>query len=317
MSPIQMQLDNPNVTDIVANRPERVAVRTSGLWRWFDVPSFDFNTMDAVSILAGQRNGREFDEANPYVNCTLPGGQRFQGVRPPGTKDGRVLWGIRRPPAKARTVDDDDFDDLFDETNTRGSRRLRARTELGQFYKNREWKSLFVAGRMAGLNMAMVGSMGSGKSDFSRRMIQVYRPETRIVTVETDDEYGDAGPENTASVLYDDSQMTCDAAIRVCKRLVPSEIFLQEVRGAEAWTLLGVMGSGHGGCTSWHGEEGREEEALADMARMHDSAKNMDNGRMLEKIRAAFDVIAYFERDTNRFKVTSVRLMAAEQEAAV
>ena len=69
-----------------------------------------FDLLDAATILIGQRTGREFDEAHPYVNSTLPGGQRFQGVRPPGTKAERILWAIRRPPTVARRIEDDDFD---------------------------------------------------------------------------------------------------------------------------------------------------------------------------------------------------------------
>ena len=90
-----------------------------------DSPEFCFDTLDAASILIGQRTGREFDEGNPYVNSTLPGGQRFQGVRPPGTKAGRILWAIRRPPAVARRIEDEDFPALFTDTN-RGPRDASA-----------------------------------------------------------------------------------------------------------------------------------------------------------------------------------------------
>ncbi len=95
-------------------------IRKGGAWETMSVPSFDFDTLDAASILIGQRTAREFDEGNPYVNSTLPGGQRFQGVRPPGTKAGRILWAIRRPPSVAR-IEDDDFPTLFADTN-RGTR---------------------------------------------------------------------------------------------------------------------------------------------------------------------------------------------------
>src|ERR1700733_6716760 len=86
IAPILPALDNPQVTDVVINRPGQVGIREAGEWVWLDVPSFTFDLLDAATILIGQRTGREFDERHPYVNSTLPGGQRFQGVRPPGTK---------------------------------------------------------------------------------------------------------------------------------------------------------------------------------------------------------------------------------------
>jgi hypothetical protein len=49
-----------------------------------------------------EAQGREFDKANHYVNSTMPSGQRFQSVRPPGTKARRILRAIRRPlPSRA------------------------------------------------------------------------------------------------------------------------------------------------------------------------------------------------------------------------
>ena len=61
--------------------------------------------------------------------------------------------------------------------------------------------------------------------------------------------------------------MTSDEAVRIAKRLAPDEIFLQEVRGAEAYPLLQALESGHPGCTSWHARPGKELESLAMMVR--------------------------------------------------
>jgi type IV secretion system protein VirB11 len=307
LAPIQGALDHPHVTDLVINRPHQVFIRKGGAWETLTVPSFDFDTLDAASILIGQRTGREFDEGNPYVNSTLPGGQRFQGVRPPGTKGGRVLWAIRRPPAVARRVEDDDFPALFTETNRGTTRRQRGRADLHALYHSRDWQRFFPAVRLAGMSIAFCGATGSGKSDLARRMIQVSRHGARMVTIETDDEFGEVGPENKAPLFYDDTQISSDEAVRIALRLVPVEIALQEVRGAEAYSLLRAMSSGHSGVTTWHGEEGRELEALCMMARQHPAGREMSEGRLMEMATAAFDVIAYCERGDAGFRVSSVR----------
>jgi type IV secretion system protein VirB11 len=285
LKPLEPALNDPLVTDLVINRPNRVGVRKQGMWHWLDVGSFDFETLDAATILIGQRAGREFDEGHPYVNSTLPGGQRFQGVRPPGTKDGRVLWAIRRPPTKARTVDDDDFEGLFDEANTGQTRRQRLQQDIVDLYRAKEWTSLFKAARLAGMSIAFCGSTGSGKTDFARRMIQIGRPNVRMVTIETDDEFGDAGPENKAPLFYDEAQVSSDESVRIALRLVPVELFYQEVRGAEAYSLVRAMESGHNGCTSWHAMEGRELEALALMVRQHPAGREMPEDRLFEMMR--------------------------------
>jgi hypothetical protein len=70
-------------------------------------------------------------------------------------------------------------------------------------------------------------------------------------------------------------------------------------------------------------QRGQEQEALADMARDHASAKSVEAGRLMEKIRRGFDVIAFARRTDHRdnesdkgFRISSLRLMAAEREAA-
>jgi type IV secretory pathway ATPase VirB11/archaellum biosynthesis ATPase len=208
LRPIASPLAHPEVTDIVINEPHRVGVRQAGTWSWLDVPEFDFDTLDAATILIGQRTGREFDEANPYVNSTMPDGQRFQGVRPPGTKAGRLLWAIRRPPAVARSFDDDDFEGLFENVGRSVVRRQRVAADLGSHLRNREWRTLFRSARLAGMSAAFCGPTGSGKTDMVRRAAQVYRPGIRQVSLETDDELGDVGSENRAPLFYDDTQIS-------------------------------------------------------------------------------------------------------------
>lgn len=315
-APIADLLGHSKVTDICFNKPREVWYRIGGVWDSRAVPSFSFDAMDAMSILIGQRTGREFDEGNPYVNGTMPGGQRFQGVRPPGTHEGRILWAIRRPPAMARKLEDPDFDELTSEVNTMEQRRAGGAGAVADCFKQRDWRGLFRAARLSGQSIGFCGAMGDGKSDMVRRTIQVYRPETRTVTLETDDEVGEAGPDNKAPVLYDDTKMSSDEAVRIAKRLAASDIVMQEVRGPEAWSLLMAMNSGCSGLTTWHANQGEELESLCDMARQHPSCRNMDEGRLLAKARAAFDVIAYCRRnDEGRFRISSVRLMAQEREA--
>lgn len=323
LQPILEYLNDPRTTDIVVNRPRHVGVRRDGVWDWIEIPSLDEDTLDAATILIGHRSGREFDESHPYLNATMPGGQRFQAVRRPGTTIGHFLWAIRRPPSRARTVDDPDFADLIADVNEPNIQRISSAKSLSAAFKNKDWYHVLVGARLNGLTIGTCGSTGDGKTDTNRRFSQVYRPHIRMVTIETDDEVGNAGPANKAPLIYDDTQVSSDEALRIAKRLVPDEIVLQEVRGAEAWSLLLALNSGHNGLTTWHANEGEEIEALADMARHHPAAADMSDTRLLSKCRNAFDVIAYMKRTDRKrhegdkgFRITSIRLRAAELEAA-
>jgi type IV secretion system protein VirB11 len=316
LQPINHHLTDPSVTDVVVNKPFEVWVRKGGVWTREVVPSLDFDTLDAASILIAQRTGREFDAATPYANSTLPDGQRWQGVRPPGTRDNQILWAIRRPPTKARTVEDEDFGEIFSRTNTGESRRAKAKQSISSHYRNRDYKGLLPAARQTGLSIAFCGGTGSGKTDLIRRMVQINRPNSRMVTIQTDDEFGDVGPPNVAPLLYDETQVSSDEAVRIALRLIPLEIVLQEIRGQEAFSMMRAMGSGHEGLTSFHADEGLEIDALVMMARQHPAGREMAEQRLIEMAQNSFDVLAYCEYADDGYKVTSVKLMAAEAELA-
>lgn len=314
LRPIQAALDDPSVTDVVANKPQRVAVKRAGRWTWLDVPEFTFERLDAASILIAQRLGREFDEANPYAKSTLPGGQRFQACRPPGTKPGRILWAIRKPPATARAIEDPDFDGLFDGTNVIAPRRRRASAALLGLYRQGQWRPFFEQARLAGMTIACCGETGSGKTDLLRRFIQVTRPETRIVTIETDDEFGELGPENKAAIFYDEKIIEADECVKVALRLAPDEIWHQEVRGGEAYAFLRALASGHaGGGTSWHAGQGREFEALELMVKQHPAGRAMSDDALRTFCREFIDIVVHCERDGGTFRVSRVWFKAAEE----
>lgn len=323
LQPIAEGIAHPDVTDVVVNRPHEVGFLRSGQWEWHHIPSLDFQTLDAATILIGQRTGKEFDESRPYVNSTLPDGQRFQGVRAPGTHGGRMLWAIRRPPARPRQMSDPDMRYLLANVNKPNIARLVSAKSVSTAYRNKDWWSVLNGGRLAGLSIGLIGPTGQGKSDIVRRLMGVSRPHTRMVTIETDDECGEAGPHNKAPLFYDPDAMTADKAVQIAKRLIPVEIVMQEVRGAEAWTLFNMLNSGHNGLTTWHGDEGKEIEALCEMARAHPSAETMEEDYLRQKAMSAFDIIAYASRtqekiddDDKGFRITSLKLMAAELEAA-
>jgi len=320
LKPIADDLAHEDVTDLVFNEPGRVGVKKSGKWEFRDVPELTFERMDAASIAIGRLMRKEFDEAHPYLNATLPWGHRYQGVRPPGTKANSMLWAIRRPPSVPRKIDDDDFDDLFADTNPAVSRRKQSMGKLIEMYKaaliSKQFRPWFKECRFCGMSFGFVGPTGSGKTDMLRRCIQVERPQTRTVTIETDDEFGSACTGNTGRLFFDETQVSAEEAVRIALRLIPTEIWYQEVRGAEAYPLLRAFQTGHdGGGTSWHGDEGREFEALAMMARKDPSGRDMKENALMEMIRNAIDVLVYCEGG-ERFSVPSVRFVAAQREGA-
>jgi type IV secretion system protein VirB11 len=83
LAPITELLANPDVTEIVINRPGEVGIEREGAWHWIDVPEFTFDRLDAIGVLAGFALSKEFGPADPICLTTLPGGQRFNFFNDP------------------------------------------------------------------------------------------------------------------------------------------------------------------------------------------------------------------------------------------
>ncbi len=125
LSDIQPFLDDPQTTEIVVNKPGEVGVERQGKWSWHDIPSLDFDRLDAIGILSAYMTSRDVDSVTPLVTSTLPGGERIQICRPPATLPDRISLTIRKPAEFARTADDPDFVGLFAVTNSTISRRAK------------------------------------------------------------------------------------------------------------------------------------------------------------------------------------------------
>jgi hypothetical protein len=54
------------------------------------------------------------------------------------------------------------------------------------------------------------------------------------------------------------------------------------------------------------------------MARQHPAGREMTEAKLMEMAAEAFDIVAYCERDdSGKFRISSVRLMQLEREAAL
>ncbi|MFL5252522.1 MAG: ATPase, T2SS/T4P/T4SS family [Rhodopila sp.] len=281
---------------------------------------FTFDRLDQIGILAGYLTGRDFDADNPFCGSTLRDGQRIQMCRPPATLPGVIAMAIRKPAPTARTLDDADIPDLMSEANQPVSRASQNDAELCQMLADRRYPEFFRLARRSGKTIDVCGVTGSGKTDFAKRLMQETHAEKRILTIESDAEYGPIGPRNTVNVFYNEQHtaMQPEKAVMAALRMRPDEIWFQETRGPEAFAVLRARAAGHrGGGTTWHAEEGKEIDALALMVRQNPSAAHLSDEKIRELCLKFVDVIVSCARTgPGQFRITRVWFKAAEQVTA-
>lgn len=310
LDPVADALADSSTTEIVCQRPCEVGIERRGAWEWRSVPEWTFDRLDALGLLAGYMTGRDFDPARPYCGSTLPGGQRIQICRPPATRPGTIALAIRCPPQTARKLDDPDFDALHSEVNMPVSRASRYDAELRELLKAKRIREFMKLARRAGKTIDVTGPTGSGKTDYARRLMQETDAGKRLVTIESDPEYGHIGPRNTVNLFYNEQhpEMAPEKTVAASLRMRPDEIWFQETKGPEAYAVLRARAAGHrGGGTTWHADEGKEIEALALMIRQNPAAEHLDDDTIRDFCLKFTDIIVWCARfDDVGYKVPRI-----------
>jgi type IV secretion system protein VirB11 len=301
LEPIAANMADPFVTEVVVNKPYEVGVERSGKWSWREVPEFSFERLNQIAILAAYMTSRDSDAAHPFCNSTLPGGQRIQIARPPGTLNDVIALCIRNPPKVRPRMDDPGRAKMFDDTNTGGG-VLRRDLDLLDLYRAREFMPFLKVATKAGKTIAACGITGSGKTQLLRTLMEFIEPEERMVSLQSDDEFGDAGPHNRVSFFYNKDRpgQTPGEAVETSLRFYPKTLAFQEVRGSEAFELKRAIGSGHRTLTSWHSATGDEIPAFCRMMRTHPATSVQSDAALEADVRSSFDIIVSCVKDTSR-----------------
>lgn len=316
LKPIDRFLSHPRTTEVVCNRPGEIGVEADGKWSWHDVPEFTFDRLDQIAIGAAFMASKDFDRDNSYVGTTLPDGHRCHMVRPPGTVEGVIGMCIRKPSAEAPTMDDKGFLNLFRNTNAPVSRSKQADGILTELLRKKDYFNFFKTARRAKKTIDVCGPTGKGKTHFLKRMLAATHEDQRTVTIEGDVEFGPIGPRNRFSLLYNDQheKMKPNVVVPVALRFRPDELWFQETRGEEAWTVLRARASGHGGGgTTWHAPEGQEIESFMLMCREYPPVQALEDAHLRRIVTQYIDIIVWCDKQPDDdFEVPRVWFKGAQ-----
>jgi pilus assembly protein CpaF len=291
--PIQDLLDQPEVTEVMVNRPEQIYIEREGKLIDTKVKFDDDDHIMRVIERIISPLGRRVDGDNPMVDARLPDGSRVNAVIPPVSIDGPVLT-IRKFSKSKLTIDQlIEFDTL----TPMMSDFLRA----------------CVLGR---LNIIISGGTGSGKTTLLN-VLSSFIPETeRVVTIEDSAELRldqrhvvrmEARPPN----LDGRGQVTIRDMVRNALRMRPDRIIVGECRGGEALDMLQAMNTGHdGSLTTLHANSPRDSllrlETMVLMAGMDLPLKVIR-----QQVASAVDLIVHQSRLKNGpRKITAISEVA-------
>jgi pilus assembly protein CpaF len=229
LGPLAPLLADPLVTDVMVNGPAEVWVERAGA---MERAAVRFASAAAVAALV-QRVvaplGLRVDEARPWVDARLPGGERFHAVLPPLAPDGPVVT-IR---SFAR-------------------RRLQLRDLIERDALDDATARLLEAMVAAGIAIAVSGATGTGKTTLLNVLAAAIPAQERVVTVEDLAELRLPGPhvvrlEARPPNVEGRGEVPLRELVRNALRMRPDRIVVGEVRGPEVLDMLQAANTGHRG----------------------------------------------------------------------
>lgn len=310
MRPFASLLEDESVTELVINRPQRVLTETHLGWQAHDCADLDFERLMSFAVAIATLTNQEVSALHPVLSALLPGDARIQIVIPPVVPPRTVSVTIRRPSSREKTLEAYDSEGLFGQTVWQRPGGLDGALpalrsldrELVRDLDARHFPAFFERAVCGRLNLAIVGSTGSGKTSFMKTLCRYIPATERLVTIEDVRELFIRHIENCVHMVYSkgghgQARVTPADLIASTMRMRPDRVLLAELRGSEAYDFLKLLTTGHSGSiTSYHASNASVAiERFALMAKEHPEAATWHDAALRRLLFMTVDVVAHME----------------------
>ncbi|MCA1371042.1 P-type DNA transfer ATPase VirB11 [Bradyrhizobium sp. BRP14] len=258
-------LSDDRVSEISVNRPGELFVErlgVSGMERVEDARLTTEWIRTLSERVAGSTNQVVNDE-HPILSASLPSGERFQCVLPPAAPDGGAI-SIRKQVIHDIGLDVYERRGAFD--NTRVGRQLTlspAEEELtAMMHDNVDVMAFLKKAVRSRVSIAVSGGTSTGKTTFLNALLKEIPEQERIITIEDTRELKPLTPNTVALIASKGDQgrakVTAQQLLEASLRMRPDRLMLGELRGAEAFSFLQAINTGHpGSLTTVHANSPR------------------------------------------------------------
>jgi pilus assembly protein CpaF len=239
--PIQPLLDDPDVSEVMVNGPNKVYVEKKGklikTGVVFENNDQILRVIDRIILPLGRR----VDADSPTVDARLPDGSRVNAIVPPVAIDGASITIRKFRKDKLSMQELVEFGSIT--------------AQMAEFLK---------ACVLSHLNIIISGGTGSGKTTLLNVLSSLIPETERIVTIEDAAELQLQQEhvvrlETKAASIEGKGQVSIRDLVRNSLRMRPDRIIVGECRGGETLDMLQAMNTGHdGSLTTLHANTPRD-----------------------------------------------------------
>lgn len=305
-------LSDDRVSEISVNRPGELFIERLGVSSMERVQDAQF-TADWIRTLservAGSTNQVVNDE-HPILSASLPSGERFQCVLPPAAPEGGAL-SIRKQVIHDIGLDVYQRRGAFEHTRVGRQLSLSAAEEELASMMQRDFDAMKFLRAAVRLRVSIVvsGGTSTGKTTFLNALLKEIPDKERIVTIEDTRELKPITP-NTVALLASKgdqgrAKVTQQQLLEASLRMRPDRLMLGELRGAEAFSFLQAINTGHpGSLTTVHANSGRSAyERLALMVMQ--SGMDLKKQEIINYLKEVIPIVVQLARTPDGRRVVS------------
>ncbi|QOR71858.1 CpaF family protein [Ruania alkalisoli] len=298
LGPLQRYLDDPEVEEIWINGPNQVFVARRGRPELTTTLLTEEEVRDLVERML-RTSGRRLDLSTPFVDASLPGGERLHVVIPDVT---RRHWAvnIRKFLVRARRVTD----------------------LVGLGSLTDEAAAFLHASVASGLNVLVSGATQSGKTTMINALGGSIPANEHVITCEEVFELQLAGRDVVSLQcrqpnLEGTGEIPLRRLVKEALRMRPDRLIIGEVREAESLDMLIALNAGIPGACTIHANSARD--AVVKMCTLPLLAgENVSDRFVVPTVAAAFDLVIHLDLDhTGRRQVSEIVALSGRVEQGV
>lgn len=296
LEPLRPLLADAETTDIYINKPGEIwRERLGGEIACLNMPVLDRDYLQRLARQVAVSSHQGLSRAHPLLSASLPDGARIQIVMPPATQQ-HIAMAIRRHRASALP--------LASYTLEPEHRRDIAPAPSGELAA---YLSSAVRQRR---NIIISGGTSSGKTTLLNSLLAEIPHTERLITIEDAAELQPAHANRVQLIAarggQGEASVTANDLLEAALRMRPDRILLGELRGAEAYTFLRAINTGHpGSITTIHADS--PAGALRQLAIMIlQGAHNLDYANAYALVTSMIDIVIQIDRVGGRRCISEV-----------
>lgn len=255
LEPLKPFLDDPRVVEIAINKPGHVYIER------LDVEHMEFYAIDVLTASEIQNIGERvagstdqfISKSAPILSAVLPSGERIQVVLPPAAPEGGSI-SIRKQVVNNMDLEQYRDSGSLDKVSVAVGGLSDIDRQLISYLKQNKIYDFIHTAITQRISILISGGTSSGKTTFLNACLKSVHPNERILTLEDTRELFPPQENRVHLVASKGGQGTADVTIQhlleSSLRMRPDRLFVGEIRGAEAFSFLRAINTGHPGSMS-------------------------------------------------------------------